>query len=237
MKKSTLILICVAFLMAMTALAFSASALCSTCMQEGDWGNSASSFLEGKPISDVPQAFGPRAVRATTSQFENTSKATTGATGSDANAAVTPGAAASVPDVAINLISVNASPDSVNSGSPVKITAVFSVSSPTQSENQTGIANSTSTSPAGETLLTASAVIKNSAGKDVGTVNLAKSSGNEYSGSWNAQVPSGVYNANIFASSLQGSGNFSDALRINVVASGNASGNASTNAPAVKNLG
>ena len=233
MKKSTLILVCIAFLMVMTALAFSASALCSSCMQEGDWSTSANSFLEGKPISDVPQAFGPRAVRATTSQFENTSKATTGATGSDANAAVTPGAAASVPDVAINLISVNASPDSVNSGSPVKITAVFSVSSPTQSENQTGIANSTSTSPAGETLLTASAVIKNSAGKDVGTVNLAKSSGNEYSGSWNAQVPAGVYNANIFASSLQGSGNFSDALRINVVASGNAS----TNAPAVKNLG
>jgi hypothetical protein len=233
MKKSTLILICIAFLMAMTALAFSASALCSTCMQEGDWGSSASSFLEGTPISDVPQAFGPRVVRETTSQFENTSKATQGATGSNANAAVTPGAAASVPEVAINLMSVNASPDSVNSGSPVKITAVFSVSSSIQSENQTGIANNTSTSTVGETLLTASAVIKNSAGKDVGTVNLVKSSGNEYSGSWNAQVPAGVYNANIFASSLQGSGNFNDALRINVVASGNAS----TNAPAVKNLG
>jgi hypothetical protein len=130
-------------------------------------------------------------------------------------------------------MSINATPDSVNSGSPVKITAVFSVSSSIQSENQTGIANNASTSPAGETLLTASAVVKNSAGKDVGVVNLVKSSGNEYSGSWNAQVPAGVYNANIFASSLQGSGNFSDALRINVVASGNAS----TNAPAVKNLG
>ena len=219
--------------MAMTALAFSASALCSTCMQEGDWSNSANSFIEGTPISDVPQAFGPRAVRATTSQFENKSQATQDATGSNANAAVTPGAAASVPEVAINLVSVNASPDSVSSGSPVKITALFSVSSSTQSENQTGIANNASTSPVGETLLTASAVIKNSAGKDVGTVNLVKSSGNEYSGSWNALVPAGVYNANIFASSLQGSGNFNDALRINVVASGNAP----TNAPAVKNLG
>jgi hypothetical protein len=233
MKKSTLILICIAFLMAMTALAFSASALCSSCMQEGDWGQSASSFLEGKPISDVPQAFGPKVVRETTSQFENKSKATQGATGSDANAAVTSAAAANVPEVAINLMSINASPDSVNSGSPVKITAVFSVSRSKQSENQTGIANNASTSPVGETLLTASAVIKNSAGKDVGTVNLVKSSGNEYSGSWNVQVPAGVYNANIFASSLQGSGNFNDALRINVVASGNAS----TNAPAVKNLG
>jgi hypothetical protein len=233
MKKSTLILVCIAFLMAMTALAFSASALCSTCMQEGDWSNSANSFLEGKPISDVPQAFGPRLVRETTSQFENTSKATQGATSNDANAAVTPGAAASVPEVVINLTSVNASPDSVNSGSPVKITVVFSVSSPTQSENQTGIASSTSTSANGETMLTASVVIKNSAGRDVGVVNLAKSSRNEYSGSWNARVPAGAYFASIFASSLQGSGNFNDALRINVVASGNAS----TNAPLVKKLG
>ena len=233
MKKSTLILICVAFLMVMTALAFSASALCSSCMQEGDWSNSANSFIEGTPISDVPQAFGPRVVRATTSQFENKSKATQGATGNDANAAVTPAAATSVPEVAINLKNVNASPDSVNTGSPVKITAVFSVSSSIQSENQTGISNNASTSPAGETLLTASAVIKNSAGKDVGVVNLAKSSGNEYSGSWNAQVPAGVYYASIFASSQQGSGNFNDALRIDVVASGNAI----TNAPVVKNLG
>ncbi len=233
MKKSTLILVCIAFLMAMTALAFSASALCSSCMQEGDWNYSASSFLEGKPISEVPQAFGPRAVRETTSQFEKTSKATPGATGNDANVAVTPAAAASVPEAAINLMSVNASPDSVNSGSPVKITAIFSVSSSTQSENQTGIANNASTTPVGETLLTAGAVIKNSAGNDVGTVNLVKSFGNEYSGSWNARVPAGAYNANIFASSLQGSGNFNDVLRINVVASGSAS----TNAPAVKNLG
>lgn len=218
--------------MAMTALAFSASALCSTCTQEGDWSQSANSFIEGKPISDVPQAFGPRVVRETTSQFENTSKATQ-ASGSDANATVTPAAATSVPEVAINLMSINASPDSVNSGSPVKITAIFSVSSPTQSENQTGIANSTSTSPDGEALLTASAAIKDMAGKNVGTVSLVKSEGNEYSGSWNAQVPAGVYNANIFATSLQGSGTFNNVLRINVLASGDAP----TNTPAVKNLG
>ena len=233
MKKSSLILICIAFLMAMTALAFSASALCSTCTQEGDWGQSANSFIEGKPISDVPQAFGPRVVRETTSQFENTSKATPVASSNDTNAAVTPAAATSVPEVAINLMSINASPDSVKSGSPVKITAIFSVSSQTQSENQTGIANSASTSPDGETLLTASAAIKDGSSKNVGTVNLAKSSGNEYSGSWNAQVPAGVYNATIFASSLQGSGTFNNALRINVVASGDAP----TNTPAVKKLG
>src|SRR5512141_1945311 len=138
MKKS-LILICLAFLMAMAALAFSASAICSTCMQEGDWGQSASNFIEGKPTSDTPQAYGPKAVRETASQFENKSQATP-ASESDANEAVAPAAesSASVPAVAINLVSVNASPDSVNSGSPVKITAVFSVSLLNQTMNQTG---------------------------------------------------------------------------------------------------
>ena len=232
MKKSTLILICIAFLMAMTALAFSASALCSTCMQEGDWGQSASNFMEGKPTSDVPQAFGPKAVRESSSQFENTSKATP-SSGTDANAAATPAADTSVPKAAINLMSINASPDSVNSGSPVKITAIFSVSSPMPSANQTGIASNASTSAGGELLLTASAAIKDSTGKDVATVNLVKSSGNEYSGYWNALVPAGVYNANIFVSSLQGSGTFLDALPINVVASGNKP----TNVPAVRKLG
>ena len=140
MKKSTLILICLAFLMAMTALASNASALCSTCMQEGDWGQSASNFIEGKPTSDVPQAYGPKTVRQTASQFENTSKETPAASGSDANEAIAPAATTSVPEIAINLVSINASPDSVNSGSPVKITAIFSVSLLKQTMNQTGIA-------------------------------------------------------------------------------------------------
>jgi hypothetical protein len=168
-------------------------------------------------------------VRETASQFENTSKETPAASGSDANAA--PAADASVPAVAINLVSINASPDSVNSGSPVKITAIFSVSLLNQTMNQTGTANA-STSPAGETLLTASAAIKDGAGKEVGTVNLVKSSGDEYSGYWNAQVPAGVYDANIFASSAQGSGTFNDALQINV-----ASGTVPSSKPAVRKLG
>ena len=230
MKKSTLILICLAFLMAMTALASNAFALCSTCMQEGDWGQSASNFIEGKPTSDAPQAYGPKAVRQTASQFENTSQATP-ASDIDANAAVTTASAASVPEIAINLVSINASPDSVNSGSPVKITAIFSVSLLKQTMNQTGMANA-STSPAGEVLLNASAAIKDGAGKEVGTVNLVKTSGNEYSGYWNARVPAGVYDANIFASSMQGSGTFNDALQINV-----ASGTEPFIKPAVRKLG
>jgi hypothetical protein len=233
MKNSTPFLVCIAFLMAMTASVSSASAVCSTCAQEGDWSQSASSFLEGKPISDVPQESGPRAVRKTTSQFENDFKAAQEAPSSDANAAATAATVAvdaSAANVAINLTSTNASPSSVNSGSPVKITAIFSVSSQVQPENQTEIASNASTSLDDE-LLTASATVKDSTGKDVGNVNLLKFAGNEYFGYWNAQVPAGVYNANIFASSPQGSGTFNNALQISVVASGNVSGT-----PAVKNL-
>lgn len=223
MRNLTPFLVCIAFLMAMTSLASSASAVCSTCTQEGDWSQSASSFLEGKPISDVPQESGPRAVRRTASQFENKSNAAQGDPGSDdANAAATAAVDESAANVAINLTSVNASPSSVNSGSPVKITAIFSLSSQMQPENQTKISNNDTAYLDDETLLTASAAIMDSTGKDVGKVNLAKSAGNEYSGSWSAQVLPGIYNVNIFASSLQGSGTFNDVLQINVIASGNA---------------
>jgi hypothetical protein len=214
MKNSTPFLVCIAFLMAMTASVSSASAVCSTCAQEGDWSQSASSFLEGKPISDVPQEYGPKVVRKTTSQFENKSEAAQEAPGSDTNAAITATADANASKVAINLTSINASPSSVDSGSPVKITAIFSVSND-------------------ETPLTASAAVKDSTGKDVGNVFLIKSTGNEYSGSWNAQVLPGTYNVNIFASSPQGSGTFNNALQISVVASGDAP----NSTPAVKSLG
>jgi hypothetical protein len=233
MKNSTLFLVCVAFLMAMTALASSAFAVCSTCMQEGDWSQSASSFIEGTPISDVPQEYGPKAVRQTASQFENKSKAAQEAPISDTNAAVTADASTNAPKIAINLMNINASPSSVISGSPVKITAIFSVSRSMQSENQTEIASNASTSLDDGILLTASAAIKDSIGKDVGNASLVKSAGNEYSGSWNANVPAGVYNVNILASSPQGSGTFNNALKIDVAASGDAA----NSTPAVKKLG
>jgi hypothetical protein len=234
MRNSTPFLVCIAFLMAMTSLASSASAVCSTCTQEGDWSQSATSFLEGKPISDVPQESGPRAVRKTATQVENTFNATQEDPGSDdANAAATAAVDEGAAKVAINLTSINASPSSVNSGSPVKITAIFSVSGQMQPENRTEVAANDSNSLNDEILLTASAAIKDSTGKEVGNLSLVKSAGNEYSGSWNAQVLPGIYNVNIFASSLQGSGTFNDVLQINVVASGNAA----ISTPAVQNLG
>ena len=48
MKISTLLLVGTAFLLAMVALALSASAECASCAKEGDWSQSASAFLEGK---------------------------------------------------------------------------------------------------------------------------------------------------------------------------------------------
>ncbi len=235
MKKSTLLLVSLAFLMVMAALTFSASAVCSSCMQEGDWSQSATSFIEGKPISDTPQDFGPRAVRQTTSQFENTSKTAQENPSNAENTAATGTVAAdtSVPKVAVNLLSINASPSSTISGSPVKITAVFAVAGQEQSESQTGIADNTSATQSGESLLTASATVKDSTGRDIGNVNLIKTSGNEYSGIWGASVPAGAYNVNIFASSMQGSGNFNNALQINVLASADAP----AGKPAVRNLG
>ena len=87
MKNSTLFLICMAFLATIVALASYASAQCAACQKEGDWSQSASNFIDGKPTSDVPAEFGPKAVRKTASQLENKTKAAEVTTDNDANAA------------------------------------------------------------------------------------------------------------------------------------------------------
>jgi len=202
MKRSTLFLVGMAFLMAMTALAFTASAECASCMKEGDWSQSASNFLEGKSTSDVPAEFGPKVVRKTASQFEKT-------------------AAAEAPVMEIVLKSINATPSLANSASPVRITAVFALNGSEQAENQT------------EIQLTATASIKDSAGKEIQKVNLIKTSGNEYSNDWVASVEAGIYSVDIAASSLQGSASFNDVLQIEVVGTVNAS----DAVPATENLG
>ena len=86
MKNATLFLICMAFLATIVALASFASAQCASCVKEGDWSQSASNFIEGKPTSDVPVEFGPKAVRKTASQFENKTKAEEETAQSNANA-------------------------------------------------------------------------------------------------------------------------------------------------------
>jgi hypothetical protein len=223
MKNSTLFLICMAFLATVVALASYASAQCAACEKEGDWSQSASNFIEGKPTSEEPAEFGPKAVRKTASQFENKTKATEETTDSDANAAAVSAAssAAQAPTVELVLRSINASPAQVNSANVVKITAVFALNGSLQSENQT------------EMQLTATSSIKDSNGKEVEKLNLIKTSGNEYSNDWLASVPAGIYIVDIAASYLQGSASFNDALQIEVVGSANAT----QAAPTAQNLG
>ena len=191
MKNSTLFLICMAFLATIVALASFASAECASCTKEGDWSQSASNFIEGKPTSDVPAEFGPKAVRKTESQFENKTKAAEETAQSNANAAQA--LLTQSPTAELILRSINATPALVNSASTVKITAVFALNGSDRAENQT------------EIQLTATASIKDSTGKEVEKLNLIRTSGNEYSKDWNASVPAGIYSVDIAASSLQGS--------------------------------
>ena len=192
MKNSTLFLICMAFLACIVALASYASAECASCEKEGNWDDSARNFIEGKPTSDVPAEFGPKAVRKTESQFENKTKA------------------AQSPTTELILRSIIATPALVNSASAAKITAVFALNGSEQADNET------------EIQLTTTASIKDSTGKEVEKLNLIKASGNEYSNDWIANVPAGIYSVDIAASSLQGAENFNDVLQIEVVGFANA---------------
>lgn len=219
MKNSTLFLICMAFLATIVALASFASAECASCMKEGDWSQSANNFIEGKPTSDVPTEFGPKAVRKTDSQFEKQPDATQETVGSEANATASSDAGAAKAEIILR--SINATPALVNSASAVKITAVFALNGSEQAENQT------------EMQLTATASIKDSTGKEVEKLNLIKTSGNEYSNDWIASVSAGIYSVDIAASYLQGSASFNDALQIEVVGSDNAT----EIAPAAQKMG
>jgi hypothetical protein len=202
MKNATLFLICMAFLATIVALASSASAACASCEKEGEW--SPNAFLSGTPMSDEPIPFGPKEARKTESQFDKSNAAS---------------ADAQSQTVEVILKSINATPPLVYSSDTVKISAVFALNGSTEEESQTEIP------------LTATASIKDSTGKEVGKLILIKASGNEYSKDWNANVPAGIYSVDIAASSLQGVGNFSNVLQIEVVGSGNAAdANASTNA-------
>lgn len=211
MRSSTLLLAGTAILASMTALAFAASGQCASCMKEGDWSQSAASFLEGKPISEEPVEFGPKAVRKTTSQFENKDDASQETKGSNTNAASS--SATEAEEAEIVLQSIIATPALALSASPVKITAYFALNDSEQAENQMDI------------LFTGTAIIKNSTGNEVQKLNLNKISGNEYSNDWVANVPAGIYSVDIAVSSPLGSASFNDVLQIDVIGSANAANN------------
>ena len=213
MKISALIPIGMVFIMIIAALTISASAGCSTCSKEGDWTLSATSFLEGIPINETQQDYGPKATRMTTSQFEKESgaeKENPEGTAIAAPAQIEPTAnTGSGP--AIFLVSINADPINVTASSSVNITALLAAAGDglTTSDN-----NSTSDS---QSRITASATIINSTGINSGNAVLIKGSGNEYTGIWNANVPPGKYSVNVSAASLQGSETFNGVLQINVL--------------------
>lgn len=195
MKDSTILTI-TALLAALVVLASSACAACPSC-KEVDWSETANAFISGTPMSEDPIPFGPKAARAESSQFEKDS--------SDA-----PGAA-EVSDNSdlgrISLQSINATPARVNSTGTTKITAVFAING---SEGQ----------DQGDMQLSANAVVRDSAGAEVAKLILIKSSSNQYSNDWMADVLPGIYSVDISASSQEGAASFKDALHIEVVGAG-----------------
>ena len=127
----------------------------------------------------------------------------------------------------IVLNDIRAMPNPANFSAPVMITAVFGNNS---SINATPNNLSTSTDL---TNMAVYADIKNSAGTEIGRVNMQRTSGSEYAGIWNANVASGTYMATIDASGSGGSKTFNDALQIVV----NGPKNSSSTTHAVQNLG
>jgi hypothetical protein len=113
----------------------------------------------------------------------------------------------------IDLSAIRAVPNPANFNDEVKITAVFGNASSnlTSADNPSKIADRTD--------LTVYAYIINSAGLDVGKVNLKPSPENGYSGIWNASVESDIYIATIEASGPEGSKTFNDALQVVVLCS------------------
>ena len=200
MRNSVLLLILT--LMFMSSSAQATLANCPACMgEQPDWTESATAFLEGKPIQDTPSTLsGPQQARLLNEQIDARKKAS-----QDSDAAANAAAETKRNSTAIlnlDLNDIRAVPNPTKFGEEVKIIAVFGNTSfnLTTSDN-----------------LTVYADIKNSAGLDIDSLNLKPSSENEYSGIWNASVESDTYNVTIEASGPDGSKTFNDSLQIVVI--------------------
>ena len=199
MTKSIILMVLVSIMVIVSSLSFNAFAICKTCGAEEDWSASANNFLEGKPINDTPSSLSnPQQNRLRNSDFD--SNLLKEATAKSANS---PNNLVATSTLNISLKDINAMPNPVNSGSPVMITASFGN-------------NSSDSQSIPATNMTVYATIKNSAGVEVGKVNLERTSGEEYAGIWNANPAAGVYKATIVASALGASKTFNDALQIDV---------------------
>ncbi len=184
---------------------------CPACMgEQPDWTQSATAFLDGKPLQDTPSTLsGPQQARLLNAQIDARKKADQESS-TPGNAAIKP-MQNSTALFDIDLIDMQAVPNPASFNEEVKITAVF------------GNASSNSTTPEKRAIiidpthLTVYAYIINSAGLDVDKVILKLSSGNGYSGFWNAGVEPDIYNATIEASGPGGSKRFIGALQIVVI--------------------
>lgn len=216
MRNSEILLILA--LMFISSSAHATLAICPACSgEQPDWTKSATSFLEGNTIQDAPSTLsGPQQARLLDAQIDARKKASIGPNAEN-NIAATP-ERNSTPVLDIHLNDLYAVPNPAKFNDAVKIAAVFA-----------NISNNSATRDgpsraADLTNLTVYADIKNSAGSDVGRVNLNHSSENEYSGIWNVSAGSDTYNATIEASGPDGSKAFNDVLQIIVRGSENTTG-------------
>ncbi len=181
---------------------------CPACMgEQPDWTQSATAFLEGKPIQNTPSTLsGPQQARLLNAQIDAKKKASQASNAADNTTAKLMQNLTASFDIDLN--EIRAVPNPANFNNEVKIIAVF------------GNTSSNSTTPSNPakiidlTHLTVYADIINSSGFYVAKVNLKPSSENRYFGIWNASVKSDIYNATIEASGPDGSKTFNDALQI-----------------------
>ena len=189
-------------LMFISSSAQATLANCPACMgEQPDWTESATAFLEGKPIQDTPSTLsGPQQARLLNEQIDARKKASQDSDVAANAAAETKRNSTAILDLDLN--DIRAVPNPTIFGEEVKIIAVFGNTSfnLTTSDN-----------------LTVYADIKNSAELDIGSLNLKPSYENEYSGIWNASVESDTYNVTIEASGPDGSKTFNDSLQIVVI--------------------
>ena len=178
---------------------------CPTCgrAEEYDWISSATEFIAGKPANETPQVFPPLAARQNNPRYvaEFGSESNKESVASASNETKASLVEQRIIDVALE--NASASPNPVNTNSPVMITAIFRKPISDPNKNET-----TST-------FSAYASIRNSTGYEADRINLVPLSNETYAGIWNANK-SGIYVAAIVASIPGTSKTFDGALKINV---------------------
>jgi hypothetical protein len=216
MRNSEILLI-----LALIFISSSAHATLATCPacsgEQPDWTKSATSFLEGNSIQDTPSTLnGAQQARLLDAQIDARKKASEDSNTANNIAATPERNSTLIFDIHLN--DLYAVPNPAKFNDAVKIVAVFGNIS-NNSATRDGLSRA-----ADLTNLMVYIDLKNSAGSDVGRVNLNHSSENEYSGIWNVSAGSDTYNATIEASGPDGSKAFNDALQIIVRGSENTTG-------------